>query len=85
MMRLTSRTSSTTPAPPPVEPTVEQSRFPLGSTVKISGTRGGVYVVRSYNRDGSLSLFGGAAGHAAWRAVMPDRARKISTKRGGTQ
>lgn len=65
-----------------VEPTLEQSAFPIGSSVRITGTRGGVYVVRSYNRDGSLSLFGGPAGHAAWRAVMPDRARKI---RGGTR
>ena len=53
---------------------------------ELEQSRPGTASSSDYNRDGSLSLFGGPSGHAAWRAVMPDRARKItSSKRGGTQ
>jgi hypothetical protein len=64
----------------PVEPTVDQLRFVIGSWVKVAGIRGGVFKVCGYNRDGSLSLYGGPAGHGASRAIMPTRCRRTHSR-----
>lgn len=76
MTRLAPRSSTSTTPAAAVEPTTEQSRFPVGSFVKVAGHRGAVYRVVGYNRDGSLRLFGGPSGHGASRSIMPDRVRR---------
>lgn len=54
----------------------------IGDTVRVRNERG-VFVVKGFNPDGSISVYGGANGYGLFRDFRPDRVRlvKAPTKR----
>jgi hypothetical protein len=72
--RLTGR-DALTPKP---ETIIPPAPFTIGSWVRVNGWHG-LYRCQGANRDGSLCLYGGAAGRASYRHVPVDRCR-LATK-----
>lgn len=48
----------------------------IGDTVRALHERG-TYVVKGFNRDGSISVYGGANGYGSFRDFRPDRVRLV--------
>ena len=53
--------------------------FPIGTVVRLKGHKG-VFKVMGYGKDGSVTMYGGTAGHGGYRNVMPDRLTKVKVK-----